>query len=291
MKGTGIAIITPFSSDLSVDFTSLEKLVEYTISGGVDFIVALGTTAETTTLTKAEQIQVVDTIKRVNQGRVPLVQGLGGNNTQAVLNELKEQNWDGIDGILSVSPYYNKPSQKGIREHFMAIDAASPKPIILYNVPSRTGSNVLAETCIEIAKSSKNIVAVKEASGDLGQCMEVLMDKPSEFTVLSGEDNLTIPMMHMGAEGVISVSAQAYPQLFKQVMQAFKNGNPAKANEIHYALYQQTNNLFAEGNPAGIKALLKIKGVIESDAVRLPLVAASDELTAKLRAEDDKIMA
>lgn len=284
-KGTGIALITPFNEDGSIDFESLRSLIEYCSKGGVDFLVAMGTTAKAATLTAAERAEVIEKIKEYNTANLPVVLGIGGNNTAEIVRQLQTTNLEGIDGILSVSPYYNKPTQEGIYEHFKAVSLASEKPIILYNVPSRTGSNMLAETTLALANDFDNIVAVKEASGSMNQAMEIIQAKPEDFVVLSGEDNLTVPMMHMEAEGVISVSAQAFPAHFKIIM----NSELEEMNKAHYELYHFTNLLFKEGNPAGLKAALKALGVISSAQVRLPLVQASEELQTALKQEIDWI--
>lgn len=284
-KGTGIALITPFKGDFSVDIESLKSLVEYNVQGGVDFLVVLGTTAETATLTKVEQEMVIHTIVEANAGRLPVALGVGGNNTRSVCNEIKTADLNGIDGILSVSPYYNRPSQEGVYQHFKAISEESPLPIIAYNVPSRTGSNISVETTLRIARDFKNIVAIKEASGNINQAMEIFKDKPEDFILLSGDDNLTVPMMNMGGDGVISVSAQAYPAKFKEMM----NGDLATRNRVHYELYDFTNLLFAEGNPAGIKSALKTMGVIQSSTVRLPLVEATEGLQKAIKEEISRI--
>ena len=279
-KGTGIALITPFNEDKSVDFAALEQIVNHVIDGGADFLVALGTTSEAPTLTTEEKKQVVSTILKVNAKRLPVLLGLGGNNTAGVIEQIKTQDFTGIDGILSVVPYYNKPNQRGMMAHFTAIADASPVPVILYNVPGRVGVNLQAATCIELAKHP-NIVAVKEASGNLQQIMEILRDKPADFDVISGDDGITQPMMALGAQGVISVAANAYIKPFARMMNAMKDGQTEEALRLHYAMLRMNQLIFADGNPAGIKCLMNHMGLCKN-VLRLPLVPANEKVEADI---------
>ena len=282
-KGTGIALVTPFNEDKSVDFESLKRIVNHVIDNGADFLVALGTTSEAPTLTAEEKKQVVDTILKTNNGRLPVLLGMGGNNTQAVLDAIKAQDFTGIQGILSVVPYYNKPNQRGMKAHFEAIADASPVPVILYNVPGRVGVNLQAATCVELAKHP-NIVAVKEASGNLQQIMEILRDKPADFDVLSGDDGITQPLMALGAQGVISVAANAYTKPFSRMMQAMKEGRTDEALTLHYAMLRMNQLIFADGNPAGIKCLMSHIGLCKN-ILRLPLVPVNEKVEEEINAE------
>ena len=282
-KGTGIALVTPFNEDKSVDFESLKRIVNHVIDNGADFLVALGTTSEAPTLTAEEKKQVVDTILRTNNGRLPVLLGMGGNNTQAVLDAIKAQDFTGIQGILSVVPYYNKPNQRGMKAHFEAIADASPVPVILYNVPGRVGVNLQAATCVELAKHP-NIVAVKEASGNLQQIMEILRDKPADFDVLSGDDGITQPLMALGAQGVISVAANAYTKPFCRMMRAMKEGRTDEALTLHYAMMRMNQLIFADGNPAGIKCLMSHIGLCKN-ILRLPLVPVNEKVKEEINAE------
>ena len=279
-KGTGIALITPFNEDKSVDFAALEQIVNHVIDGGADFLVALGTTSEAPTLTTEEKKQVVSTIIKTNAKRLPVLLGLGGNNTAGVIEQIKTQDFTGIDGILSVVPYYNKPNQRGMMAHFTAIADASPVPVILYNVPGRVGVNLQAATCVELAKHS-NIVAVKEASGNIQQIMEILRDKPNDFDVISGDDGITQPMMALGAQGVISVAANAYIKPFARMMNAMKDGQTKEALRLHYAMLRMNQLIFADGNPAGIKCLMNHMGLCKN-VLRLPLVPANEKVEADI---------
>ena len=279
-KGTGIALITPFNEDFSVDYGSLERIVDHVIDNGADFLVALGTTSEAPTLTAEEKQQVVKCILKANHGRLPVLLGLGGNNTQAVIEDIKAQDFTGIDGILSVVPYYNKPNQRGMKAHFTAIADASPVPVILYNVPGRVGVNLQAATTVELAQHP-NIVAVKEASGNLQQIMEILRDKPAGFDLLSGDDGITQPLMALGATGVISVAANAYTRPFSRMMHAMKEGRTDEALQLHYAMLRMNQLIFADGNPAGIKCLMSHMGLCKN-VLRLPLVPASEKVEADI---------
>ena len=282
-SGTGIAIVTPFLDGGGVDFNGLEKLLNHIIEGDVDYIVVLGTTGESVTLSNHEKIAVTNFVKETVGGRKPLVMGIGGNNTCAVADIIKNTDLSGYDAILSVSPYYNKPSQEGIYQHYKAVSAASSLPVILYNVPGRTGSNISSETTLRLAHDFDNIIAIKEASGDLDQVMKIIKDRPEGFLVISGDDGLTLPMIHMGADGVISVIGQAYPKDFSEMVRYALEGNQTLANKIHYQLYNLLDPLYCNGNPAGIKAALKIMGIC-GDRVRLPLTNVEKETYQKLEA-------
>jgi 4-hydroxy-tetrahydrodipicolinate synthase len=279
-KGTGVAIVTPFKTNGGVDIEGLEKVTEHLISGGVEYIVMLGTTGETATQSKDEKKQVVDTILRINNGRVPLVMGIGGNNTNEVLTTLKDFNFEGIDAVLSVSPYYNKPNQQGIINHYTAIADASPRPVILYNVPGRTGSNMTAATTLHLAKHD-NIIGMKEASGNMEQCMEIIKNKPEGFLVISGDDALTYPFMSVGMDGVISVVAHAYPKDFSDMVRLCLKGDFVAARELHYRILDISTTIFADGSPGGIKAILEHMGICGS-TVRMPLAPVSEEVKNKL---------
>jgi len=275
-KGTGIALITPFKKDHSIDIESLIKIVNHVIDNGADFLVVLGTTSEAPTLTSEEKNLVINTILKASNGRLPILLGMGGNNTQAVIEAIKAQNFDGIQGILSVVPYYNKPNQRGMKAHFEAIADASPVPVVVYNVPGRVGVNLQAATCVELAQHP-NIIAVKEASGNLQQIMEILRDKPTDFDVLSGDDGITQPLMALGAQGVISVAANAYTKPFSRMMKAMREGQAEEALRLHYAMLRMNQLIFADGNPAGIKCLMSIMGLCEN-VLRLPLVTVNDKV-------------
>ena len=281
LRGTGVAIITPFTSNGEVDFEALQNLVEHIIVNKVDFIVALGTTSEAATLSEAEKSQVMDCVIRQNDDRIPIVMGIGGNNTASIIDTIKNTDFEKIAGILSVAPYYNKPNQQGMYEHFTAISKASPIPVILYNVPGRTSSNISAETVLRLAEECWNIVAVKEASGDLDQISKIINNKPDEFLVLSGDDALTLPMMALGADGVISVIANALPAAFSGMVRLMQKNKYPEARAIHYSLTAIIEQLFADGNPAGVKAALSILGVCENN-LRLPLVKANETVFKKL---------
>jgi 4-hydroxy-tetrahydrodipicolinate synthase len=287
-SGTGVAIITPFNSDLSIDYKSLEKQIEHLISNNIDYLVVLGTTGESVTQSESEKDELVKFIKEKVNKRVPIVLGMGSNNTLALVEKIKKTDFTGIDAILSVAPYYNKPTQEGIYQHFKAISEASPVSIILYNVPGRTSSNISAATTLRLAHDFKNIVAVKEASGDFSQVMYIVKDKPKDFIVLSGEDALTLPLISVGVSGVISVVANALPKEFSEMVQFALNDNIKEAKKIHYKLLEFTDTLFVEGNPAGVKEALSIKGITEN-YLRLPLVPVSKETHQKLKDLLEKI--
>ncbi len=286
--GTGVAIITPFREDGSIDFKSLEKLLEHILAKGVEFVVALGTTGENVTLSKDEKKAVVNYVIDVVNKRVPVVVGLGGNNTQEIVTAINSTEFDGIDAILSVAPYYNKPAQTGLFLHFKTIAEASPVPVIIYNIPSRTGSNISADTTLKLAKEVKNIIAVKEASGDMNQIMHIVKGKPKNFLVLSGDDAITLPMIALGGSGVISVVANAYPKEFSDMVRYALKSEMTLATELHYKLIEMIWMLFAEGSPSGVKAVLDILG-ISKNYVRLPLVPVSEELYKKIAAIAKKL--
>jgi len=269
-------LVTPFKQDRTVDVEALIRIVNHVIDNGADFLVVLGTTSEAPTLTSDEKILVINTILSTNNGRLPIMLGLGGNNTQAVIDTIKAQDFTGIQGILSVVPYYNKPNQRGMKAHFEAIADASPVPVVVYNVPGRVGVNLQAATCVELAQHP-NIIAVKEASGNLQQIMEILRDKPADFDVLSGDDGITQPLMALGATGVISVAANAYTKPFCRMMNAMKEGRTDEALKLHYALLRMNQLIFADGNPAGIKCLMSHMGLCQN-VLRLPLVPVNEKV-------------
>lgn len=281
LKGTGVALITPFHKDGSIDYPSLEKLVNHVIRGGVDFLVALGTTAETPTLSVEEKQAILSAVIKYSNGEVPVVCGIGGNNTQEVIDQLKEFDLKEVAAILSVAPYYNKPSQEGMYQHFKAVAAATNKPIILYNVPGRTGSNLLPATVIRLAKDCANIVAIKEASGNIPQCMELLQNKPDGFVVLSGDDNLVVSQMAIGMEGVISVAANCFTKDMTDMMNLAIVGKFDKARKVLYKILNGIDLLFAEGNPAGVKSVLSQMGMCENE-LRLPLAPVSEGTSQKI---------
>ena len=281
-KGTGVAIVTPFKNDLSIDFAALGRVVNHVIEGGVNYIVALGTTGESVTLTKDEKKAVISqVIERVDK-RVPVVVGIGGNNTQEIINFVRQTDLNGIDGILSVAPYYNKPTQKGIFQHFKAFATSCPLPVILYNVPGRTGCNISAETCLELAHECENIVGVKEASGDLGQIMKIIKGKPENFLVISGDDMLTIPVIAAGGAGVISVLANAYPSQTSEIVNNALKQNFKAAREIQFRFMEMIDLLFVEGNPAGVKAMLNQMNICQN-TLRLPLVPVSKAVMERIQ--------
>ncbi len=290
ITGTGIALLTPFNEDKSIDFLSLEKLVNYVIEGGVDYLVVLGTTAETATLTTHEKKEVVEAITKYNNNRLPMVLGIGGNNTQEVVELIKNTDTKDFIAILSVSPYYNKPTQEGIYQHYKAVAAATQKPIILYNVPGRTASNMEPSTTLRLANDVKNIVAIKEASPNFLQSMQLLRDKPKDFMVISGDDDFALPMTLAGASGVISVIGQGFPKQFSSIINNGLKKNASEAYDLYFSLMESINLIFKEGNPSGIKALLAAKN-ISKDAVRLPLIEASNDLKLALLEQIKKVEA
>ena len=281
--GTGVALITPFNDDFSVDYKSLENIVEFTLSNGADFLVALGTTSEAPTLSQEEKDKVLRTIVNTANKRCPIMLGMGGNNTMSLLNSIKNQDFTGVDGVLSVVPYYNKPTQRGMKAHFEMVADNSPGPVVLYNVPGRVGVNLQASTCVELAQHP-NIVAVKEASGNLQQIMEILRDKPSDFDVLSGDDGITQPMMALGAKGVISVAANGYPDLFCKMVKSMMNVDVKTALDIHYKTLKMNNLIFADGNPAGIKCLMAHRNLCKN-VLRLPLVTVNENVKKNIENE------
>jgi 4-hydroxy-tetrahydrodipicolinate synthase len=269
--GTGVAIVTPFHKQGTIDFTALERLLEHLISGGVNYLVVQGTTAETATLTREEKNALAEFVVDIVNKRLPLVIGIGGNNTQDVLNTIRSNSLDGYDAILSVTPYYNKPQQRGLYLHYKSIATVSPLPIIMYNVPSRTSVNMKPEITLQLATEFDNIIGIKEASGNIEQIMDIIRNKPKDFLVISGDDLLTLPLLGMGSDGVISVIANAYPRLFSDMVNLGLKGEMKKAREIHFKLTDFIRSVFADGNPSGIKAALEIKELI-SNNLRLPLV-------------------
>lgn len=271
LMGMGVALVTPFKTDYSVDYEALEKLVEFQIEGGVDYFVVLGTTGETPTLSEEEKHQVIQTVLRVNNGRKPIVLGIGGNNTMGVIDQIRHTDFEGIDAILSVAPYYNKPSQAGIYQHYKAIAESTTMPIILYNVPGRTGVNIAAETTIRLSRDFNNIVAIKEASGNFRQIDEIIKNKRQDFMVISGDDGITFPLIALGAVGVISVVGNAFPKEFGKMVRLALQGDLSGARDIHYRFVEMIEVLFADGNPAGVKSVLSYMGKIEN-ILRLPLV-------------------
>lgn len=287
-EGTGVALITPFRKDGSVDFKAFEKLLTHVSQDGVDFLVALGTTSEYPTLNNDEREAVVSFIQEQNQRKLPLVLGLGGNSTSEVVKKIQTTDFTNIDAILSVVPYYNKPSQKGIIQHFTSIAAVSPVPIILYNVPGRTGKNMEADTVLYLAHNNNNIIGLKEASGNMEHAMKIIQRKPDHFLLLSGEDALTMPMTAAGGNGVISVTANAYPKTFTKMVRAAIENDIQTARELHYNLLHFSELIFEDGNPSGIKASLQIKDITQS-AVRSPLTTISRSLYGKIENEIKQI--
>ncbi|MEY4125920.1 MAG: hypothetical protein RL737_109 [Bacteroidota bacterium] len=286
-KGSGVALVTPFNQDMQIDFDALASLVEYQIDNGTDFLVVQGTTGESPTLSKSEKMDVLNEVIEINEGRCKIVYGVGGNNTAAVAESLADLP-KGVDGILSVSPYYNKPIQKGIVAHYKIVADSTDLPIILYNVPGRTGSNVAPETTLELAEV-RNIVAVKEASGNMEQIMQIIKYRPSGFGVLSGDDNLTMPLIAAGADGVISVVANAFPALFSTMVHAAMNGELDLARAAHYKLFDVTKMFFEQGNPGGVKAALAHMQLMD-EYMRLPLFPVSDELRKRIENETTAIL-
>jgi 4-hydroxy-tetrahydrodipicolinate synthase len=281
-KGTGVAIVTPFKNDSSIDFSALGRVINHVIKGGVNYIVAMGTTGETPTLTKDEKQAVISYVMETVDGCVPVVIGIGGNNTNEVINSIREMELDGVDGILSVSPYYNKPSQRGIFQHFKAIADCSPLPVIIYNVPTRTSSNITSDTCLEIAHECENIIAIKEASGDIAQIMRIIKGKPENFLVISGDDMMTLPVIAAGGSGVISVLANAFPfECSELVNNALKN-NFKTAREIQFKFLESIELLFADGNPSGVKAFLSIMNLCQNN-LRLPLVPVNRAVYSRIQ--------
>ena len=280
-NGTGVALVTPFRKEGEVDYSALEKLVEFQIQNGVNYLVVQGTTGESVTLTDQEKISVLEFVIEINKERLPIVLGIGGNNTNSVIEQIHQFSNYKIDGILSVSPYYNKPSQEGIYAHYKALSKASSLPIILYNVPGRTSSNISPDTTLKLANECENIVAIKEASGDLEQIMQIILHKPDGFLVISGDDALTLPHLAIGGDGVISVVANAFPKRFSTMVSSILKGDLDLAKQKHYELFEIIKYLFADGNPGGIKYVLKLINICE-DNLRLPLVNINEKTANKL---------
>lgn len=283
-KGTGVALVTPFDENQEVDKDSLVRLVKHVTKGGADFLVVLGTTAETATLLPEEKAEVADIIVRENRNRLPLMVGIGGNNTREVVRELKEYDWlKNFQAVLSITPFYNKPNQTGLIEHFRQVAAASPLPLCLYNVPGRTGVNMSASTILQLSAECPNIIALKEASGSIEQATAILRDKHGDFTLLSGDDSMTLPLMALGFEGVISVMANIMPSACAKMVNNVRSGNYQEAQKTHLELSLLCRALFEEGNPAGVKAALHAAGIISHNVLRLPLTPTSPELYARIR--------
>jgi len=282
LKGMGVALITPFKEDESIDFEALGKLIDFQINNGIDYLVVLGTTAETPTLSDSEKKLIVQfAVERVN-GRVPIVLGIGGNSTKSVVDKLKNDDFKGIDAILSVVPYYNKPTQEGMYQHFKAIALATKLPIVLYNVPGRTGVNMSADTTLRIAREFNNVIAIKEASGNITQMDDIIKNKPADFMVISGDDGITFPLITLGAVGVISVIGNAFPKEFSRMVRLALNGDYTNALQIHHRFTELIDLLFVDGNPAGVKSILHVMGYIENK-LRLPLVPTRITTFEKMR--------
>ena len=288
LKGLGVALITPFNEDETIDFTALGKLIEHLIQNNIDYLVVLGTTAETPTLSTEEKKEVVSFVKQRVNGRVPIVLGVGGNCTISVVAQLKNDDYEGIDAILSVVPYYNKPSQEGIYQHYRAVAQATDLPIILYNVPGRTGVNMTAETTLRIAREFENVVAIKEASGNIVQMDDIIKNKPADFMVISGDDGITFPLITLGAVGVISVIGNAFPKEFGKMVRLALNGDYDSALRIHHEFTELFSLLFVDGNPAGVKAMLNAMGYI-CNKLRLPLVPTRITTYEKMRVVLDNL--
>lgn len=281
-EGVGVAMITPFDAKGEVDYNSLETLTNHLINDGADYLVVQGTTGESVTLTTEEKRKVLHKVIEVNNGKIPVVLGIGGNNTALVVEQMKSANLEGVSAILSASPYYNKPTQEGIYQHYKALSENSPLPIILYNVPGRTASNMTARTTLRLANDFENIIGIKEASADMDQVMQIIKHKPDDFMLISGEDALTMPIVCCGGIGVISVVGNAFPGRFSEMVKAAAKGDLETARNIHYQLLDFISLLFAEGNPGGIKAALKAMNICD-DHLRLPLVPVSEELASSIR--------
>jgi 4-hydroxy-tetrahydrodipicolinate synthase len=281
--GTGVALVTPFKKDFSVDVEALKRIVRYQIDNGIDYLVVLGTTAENATLSSEEKEIVIRTVIDANNGKLPVVLGVGGNNTAEVVAELKSRDLSKFVAVLSVSPYYNKPTQEGIYQHFKAVAEASPLPVILYNVPGRTGSNVLPATVIRLANDFKNVVAIKEAAGDIVQAMQLIQNKPKDFLVISGDDMVTLPIILAGGSGVISVIAEGFPKQFSDMVRLGLKRKVDEAYQLHYQFAESIDLIFEQGNPAGIKEIFKSLGLSEN-TVRLPLVNVDENLASRIDA-------
>jgi 4-hydroxy-tetrahydrodipicolinate synthase len=287
LHGTGIALVTPFQNGI-IDFDGLERVINHTIEGGVEYLVSLGTTGETPTLSKQEQKQVLEFTVKTVAGRVPIVAGFGGNNTAQLVEEIKNYHFKGVDFILSSSPNYNKPTQEGIFQHYMAIAEVAPVPVIIYNVPGRTARNISAETTIRLAKASDKFCAIKEASGDMEQCMKIARDKPEDFLLLSGDDALTLPMISFGAKGVISVIGNALPREFSDMIRYCLDSDFKAAKPLHFALLETVDLIFRDGNPSGVKGLLEMQSICSKE-VRLPLTQLTEATNQALKVELEKI--
>jgi 4-hydroxy-tetrahydrodipicolinate synthase len=288
-RGTGVAIVTPFKNDLSIDFAALGRVINHVINGGVNYIVVLGTTGESVTLTKDEKKAIISYVIEVNAERIPLVVGIGGNNTQEVINLIRQSNLTGVDGILSVAPYYNKPNQRGLFQHFKAIANSCPVPVIMYNVPGRTCSNISSETCIELANECDNIVAIKEASGDIAQIMKIIKGKPDSFSVISGDDMMTIPIIACGGSGIISVLANAFPAVTSELVSNAMKSNYKSAREIQLRFLELTELLFIDGNPSGVKAMLSILALCQNN-LRLPLVPVNKAIYTRIQKAVEEVI-
>jgi 4-hydroxy-tetrahydrodipicolinate synthase len=288
LRGTGVAIVTPFTKDGEIDFKGLANLIKHLIKGKVEYLVVLGTTGESVVLTKEEKKHVVDFVIKLTNGKIPLVLGIGGNNTAEVIDTIKHSSFENISAILSVSPYYNKPSQEGIYQHYKLIATHSPVPVVLYNVPGRTASNITADTVLRLAKDNSNIIGIKEASGNIEQAMRIIKNKPKDFLVISGDDNLTLPLIAAGADGVISVVANAFPKVFSEMVRLSLKDNFKKAQQLHYKTFEITEQLFADGNPGGVKCALEHLGICSS-FVRLPLVKPNEQVQKRIKELISKI--
>jgi 4-hydroxy-tetrahydrodipicolinate synthase len=282
LRGTGVAIVTPFKNDLSIDFSAFGRVINHVIKGGVNYIVVLGTTGESVTITKEEKKAVISYIIEIIDGRIPLVVGIGGNNTQEIINQIRNTDLEGVDAILSVSPYYNKPSQRGIFQHFKSISTCSPVPVIIYNVPGRTGSNISADTCLQLATECENIIGVKEASGNMEQIMKILNGKPENFLVISGDDMNTLPIIAAGGAGVISVLANAFPAQWSEMVNQSLKSNFKAAREIQFRFMELLELLFIDGSPAGVKAMLNTMNLCQN-TLRLPLVPVSRTVFTRIQ--------
>lgn len=271
LLGTGVALITPFNNDFSIDYDSLDNLIEYLIECGIDYFVLMGTTGEVATLTSEEQKHLLLHVKNTVNNRKPIVLGLGGNDTYKLINQISHIDFSGIEAILSVAPYYNKPSQQGLFKHYDLLASKSPVDIILYNVPSRTSVNIHPNTIVSLALKNSNIIGVKEASGDISQCMDLISKCPKDFLIISGDDKMTFPILSLGGVGVISVQAMAFPDIFSEMVRAALNNQFQKAKELHYELLQSVDLFYVDGNPSGIKEALYFKKICKSSQVRLPL--------------------
>lgn len=282
IRGTGVAVITPFKNDLSIDFAALGRVINHVIDGGVNYIVALGTTGESVTLSREEKKAIISYFIEIIDKKVPLIVGIGGNNTQEIINFVRQADLNGVDGILSVAPYYNKPGQRGLYEHFKAIATSSPLPVILYNVPGRTGCNISSDTCLSLALKFDNIVAVKEASGDIAQIMRIIKGKPESFSVISGDDMMILPVIAAGGAGVISVLANAFPSQTSEIVNLALKSNFKSARDIQFRFMEMIELLFIDGNPSGVKAMMSIMNICKN-TVRLPLVPVSKPVMERIQ--------